>query len=113
MNIKNIYTRQKQVRREQLHKRMGWENITQIVQGFVDRTVSARVACQWLGIARSRLYELRQKWQGSSAEERSKKGWITLHSKRSSRLDSEVQSFLEKELIYLKKQSPFFKEHFN
>lgn len=112
MKLGQIYKGKEQGRRVQLHRRMGWQSIVQIIQGFVKRKISAKVACQWLEISRSRLYELRERWITSLPQERLNPSWL-IQRKASSRFSLEVQTFLKEEFKYIKEQSKFFRGHYN
>ena len=101
MKLGRIYKRKEQSRRVQLHRRMGWQSIVQIIQGFVKRKISAKVACQWLEISRSRLYELRERWITSLPQERLNPSWL-IQRKACSRFSLEVQTFLKEEFKYIK-----------
>jgi len=47
MRLGRIHRGQSKVGDQQLHKRMGWQSIVQIVVGFVEHTISPIVTFQW------------------------------------------------------------------
>lgn len=113
MKLGRIYGSGHAVRRPQLHKRLDWQNVWQIVAAFAEHRLAQTVACRWLDISRSRLYQLRHRWLSRQGEKPSET-W--LHSPRSSptiAFSPELQTFLREELRYIKEQSEFFRGHIN
>ena len=98
---------------EQLHKRLDWRTVWTVVEQFSTRRMAAQVACRWLGISRSRLYQLRERWF-RLREEKPSPDWLYQRpGTGESRLDPDVQNFLREECRYLKEQSKLFQGHFN
>lgn len=114
MKLGRIRTQTEQVRRSQLHRRMDWRTVWQIVERFAKRGISTSVACKWLSISRSRLYELRRRWVKSPVADKVTPDWLCVgREKRSAGLHSEAQEFLKDELRYIREESKFFKGHYN
>lgn len=112
MKLGRIHKAREAFRRAQLHKRMNWKSVWQIVGEFVQKRLSVVVACRWLEISRPRLYALRQRWLENQRPQEVDPAW--LYQRQSScRLTPAIQDFLKKELRYLKETSPFFKGHYN
>jgi len=109
-----IRTLRQRVPGKQLHKRIGYHTVWQILQGFVGQQVSAEVACRWLEISKSRLYALAKRWKSIPWPKEVAPGWLYERpQKGSSRLPAEVQDFILEELRYIKEDSKYFKGHFN
>ena len=100
-------------RRPQLHKRLGWQSAWQVLTHFVSRQISAGKACEYLGVGRSRLYELRQKFLDKPQDQEPSKDWFYQRTVSESKIPGVVRGYLEEELKYLKEESPYFKGHFN
>jgi hypothetical protein len=98
---------------KQLHRRMSWQGAWQILEYFYTKHVSAESACQWLGIKRSRLYELKKQWLEARSYGKKDGQWLYQREGFTQRLPSEARSYLEEELTYLKNESPYFKGYFN
>lgn len=99
----------------QLHKRMNWRTVWQVMEQFVMGRMSVGKAGEWLGVKRSRVYELRRRfiaiWE---TRQRPTPGWLYARPDTwGSRLPSEVQGFLEEELRYWRQESPYFRGHLN
>jgi len=113
MKLGRIHKATERKPRSQLHKRMTWQTVWQVVGEFACTNMSADQALRLLAISRARLYQLRTRWlrmnqQGPSAD------WLYQRVKTGpSRLSPEVQSFLEDELTYIKDESEFFQGQFN
>lgn len=107
-----IYKARENVRKVQLHKRMSWKTVWQVVQLFVGKSICVEEACRWLGISRARLYVLKERWLEVPDSKDVTADWLYRRKSRT-RLKVEVQEFLSRELHYLKEQSPFFKGHYN
>ena len=98
---------------EQLHKRMRWQTVWNVVAEYVAKKLPAGATCQWLGISRVQLYRLRRRWLGWQDKPLSA-NWLYQRPKRiGSKWPMEVTRYLRAECEYVKTQSPFFKGHFN
>src|SRR3989338_3845102 len=115
MELGRIYKGRERLRKPQLHKRMSWQSVWQIVRGFARQEISREVACVWLGISRARLYVLRRRWleMPVSTPAHPVGGTWLYQRKSSSRLKPGAREFLRGELKYLKEESPYFKGHYN
>jgi len=113
MKLRRIRSQRQRARRSQLHKRQKWQTIWQTVAAFATNRMAPEVACRWLGIGRSRLYQLKQRW----VNVRHKKpgpDWLVRRFKRSSReLPLAIRRLLKREIHYSKHESEFFKGHIN
>lgn len=98
---------------KQLHKRMSWQGAWQIMEHFYTRRIGAREVCDWLEIKKSRLYELKKQWLEVRSRGKKNGEWMYQREGFAHRIPSEVRSYLEEELTYLKEESPYFKGHFN
>lgn len=101
--------------RQQLHKRMSWRTVWQIVEHFVMGRMSVGKTAEWLGVGRSRVYELRKRfireWEN---KQRPSAGWLYARADHlPSRLPADVQGYLEEELRYWREESPYFRGHLN
>ncbi|MBI2118681.1 MAG: DDE-type integrase/transposase/recombinase [Elusimicrobia bacterium] len=112
MKLGRIYKRSEKISKLQLHKRISWRTVWQIVQAFVSRQMSEKMACQSLEISRARLYVLRQKWLKVPRADQVTPQWLYQKS-NSLRLSSRVCHYLEEEIRYIKTDSEYFKNHFN
>jgi hypothetical protein len=113
MKLGKIHGSGQTVRRAQLHKRLNWQNVWQIVGAFAQQRLAVAVACRWLDISRSRLYQLRQRWL-SRQEEKPSEAWLNApRHKPTVTFSPEVQTFIREELQYIKEQSEFFRGHIN
>lgn len=114
MRLGRIRAQRTAAPRPQLHKRVSWHVAWQIVEHFVMGKMSAAKACEWLGIGKSRLYELRRRFITIWENQQSKEGWLYQRpDAQPSRLPEEVQGFMREELDYIREQSRFFKGHYN
>lgn len=98
---------------KQLHKRISWQGVWQILEHWHQGRIGTSEVCQWLGIGRSRLYKLKTQWLDAWSRDKKDGAWMYKREEFSQGLPSEVRSYLEEELRYLKEESPFFKGHFN
>ncbi len=98
---------------KQLHKRIRWQGVWQILEHWHQGRIGTQVVCQWLGVGRSRLYKLKTSWLDAWSRDKKDGAWMYTREEFAHRLPSEVRSYLEEELRYLKEESPFFKGHFN
>lgn len=97
----------------QLHKRLDWRTVWNVIEQFSTKQMATQVACQWLRISRSRLYQLRAQWF-QLREHKPSPDWLYRRSNSGeSRLDPDIQNFLREECRYLKEQSSLFQGHFN
>lgn len=97
----------------QLHKRLSWQTVWQVVGEVATGRMPAHAACQWLTLSRAQLYRLKARWL-QRWEQAPQADWLYQRAGSvRSRLPAEVQSFLEDECRYWKAQSPFFRGHFN
>jgi hypothetical protein len=114
MDLGRVRREKTTVRRSQLHKRLSDHVAWQIAEQFVTGKMSAAKACEWLGIGRSRLYELRRRFIVIWENQRSKERWLYGRpDARPTRLGEEVQGYLREELEYIRERSEFFKGHYN
>lgn len=98
---------------EQLHKRMKWQTVWNVVAEYVTKHLPAKAACQWLTISRIQLYRLKKRWLAWQ-EKPPSADWLYQRPKRmGSQWPTEVKNYLRSELEYVKTGSPFFKGHFN
>jgi len=63
MKLGRIQTARGKIRKSQLHKRMNWRSVWQIIQGFVGRQMPEEKALLTLDVSRSQLYKLVKKWR--------------------------------------------------
>jgi hypothetical protein len=99
---------------EQLHRRMSWSTVWNVVGEFAIKRMAAQVACQWLSVSRAQLYRLRERWFRLRDEKQPQKDWLYQRPLTGeSRLPPEVRDFLKDECQYLKGQSKLFHGHFN
>ena len=112
MELGRIYKRKERVAKAQLHKRMGWRTVWQVVQAFIGKQITLDMACRTLEVSSSTLYDLKQKWLLVPRADQASPAWLYQRSS-SSRLPLEVRCFMEEELRYIKSESEFFKGHFN
>jgi hypothetical protein len=98
---------------KQLHRRMSWQGVWQVMEHFCARYISAEAACRWLEIKRSRLYELKKQWLAAREQGKKERGWLYQREGFARRLTSEERVYIEGELKYLKEESPYFKGHYN
>ncbi|MBK8574974.1 MAG: hypothetical protein IPN90_04585 [Elusimicrobia bacterium] len=61
--------------REQLHRRMSWRTVWNIVEQFVLGKMPAAKAMEWLEISRTRLYVLKDRWR-KTWREGANEGWL-------------------------------------
>ena len=85
----------------QLHRRLSWQTVNQVMKAFCARQASAEAACRWLEIKRSRLYELLSRWRELPEEQRQSGNWLYARE-RTSRMSSEVRDYLAEEMKYLR-----------
>lgn len=112
MELGRIYRRKERISKSQLHKRISWRTVWQIVQAFVGHQMTAGMACQSLEVSRARLYALRQKWLKVPRSDQVTPQWLYQRSSIP-RIPSKVSDYLKEELRYIKTESEFFKGHFN
>lgn len=100
--------------REQLHRRMSWRTVWNIVEQFVLGKMPAAKAMEWLAISRTRLYVLKDRWLKTWREGASE-GWLYQRPETGpGRLPSEVRGYLEEELNYIRTEAPKpFRGHYN
>lgn len=98
---------------KQLHKRMSWHGVWQILEHWHRGNISAQEAEKWLGISRSRLYTLKTAWLDAWTSDQKNGAWLYKRESFTQRLSSASRSYLEEEMRYLKEESPFFKGHYN
>lgn len=114
MDLEGIRQRKGRVKWPQLHKRLSEHVVWQVVEQFVMDKMSCGKACEWLGVGRSRLYELRERFIKVWENQEPRKGWLYQRPDRlPSKLPGKVQGFLHDELEYIRSQSEFFKGHYN
>lgn len=100
-------------RKRQLSKRQKWQTIWQTVGAFARQRMAPEVACRWLGVGRSRLYQLRRRWL-AVCDKKPSPDWLKRPNKRSSReLPLAIRRLLNREIHYCKNESEFFKGHIN
>ena len=92
---------------------MSWHGVWQIMEFVKSKHISVQKACEWLGIKRSRLYKLKNRWSRVKKSGNKHGGWIYQREGFRDKLPDEVRSYLEEELRYIKHESPYFKGHFN
>ena len=112
MELGRIHKQKERIAKIQLHKRISWRTVWQVVQSFVSRQMTEEMACRSLEISRARLYVLRQKWLKVPRADQVTPQWL-YQRESSPRLSAEVRSYLEEEIRYLKTESEYFKNHFN
>jgi hypothetical protein len=111
MKLGRIHRSAHRIPRKQLHKRMGIQTVWQILRQWMGRKLSTPAACRWLGIGRSRLYELKRRWEAIPATSLPREP-IYIRSTPSS-LPDRVQDFLREQIRHMKKESKVMKGHFN
>ena len=98
MKLGRISKAASRVRQPQLHKRLSWQSAWQVLTHFVGRQISAAKACEYLGIARSRLYQLRKRFLEKPADQEVTKDWFYQRTIPESRIPSVVRGYLEEEI---------------
>lgn len=101
------------VRMKQLHNRMDWRTVWQMVGEVATKHMSIAVGCKSLGVARSHLHRLVRRWFSWREKEPSIDWLRSPRGRRPSRIPSEVQAFLREEMTYLTQHSTHFRGHFN
>ena len=98
----------------QLHRRMNWQTVWNIVGEFAIKRMAAEVACRWLSVSRAQLYRLRARWFRLREEKQPQKDWLYQRPLTGeSRLPPDVRDFLRAECRFLREQSQLFDGHFN
>lgn len=98
---------------EQLHKRMKWQTVWNVVAEYALKKLPAKAVCQWLSISRVQLYRLKKRWERWQ-DKPPTADWLYQRPQRiGGQWPAEVKNYLRSELDYVKTQSPFFKGHFN
>jgi hypothetical protein len=88
---------------EQLHRRMSWSTVWNVVGEFAIKRMAAQVACRWLSVSRAQLYRLRERWFRLRNEKKIPKDWLYQRPLTGeSRLPPDVQNFLKEECRYYK-----------
>lgn len=100
-------------RPEQLHKRMRWQTVWNVVAEYATKQLPAEAVCRWLGVSRTQLYRLRQRWSSWQEKKPSAEWLYQRPDRKESRWRPEVQSYLKAECDYVKNQSPLFRGYFN
>jgi len=113
MKLGRVQKARERLGRLQLHKRLSWQSAWQVLTHFVSKHISAAKACEYLGIARSRLYQLRKRFLEKPEDQEVTKSWFYQRTEPESKLPGVIRDYLEEELKYLKEESPYFKGHFN
>ena len=99
--------------KRQLIKRKPWQTIWQTVAAFATGRMAGEVACRWLGIGRSRLYQLRKRWL-EVCDNKPHADWLVRRTEGSRRqLPLAIRRLLNREIGYYKKESEFFRGHLN
>lgn len=103
------------VMKPQLHKRVDWRTVWQIIAAADADTMSLVKAAQWLDVALSRVSELRRRYRALRAQRRDPApDWLYRRSSEGrSFLPEEVRAFLDEELRYWRQESEFFKGRLN
>jgi len=102
-----------QASKKQLHKRLSGHNAWQIVGEFATGARSTQETCAWLGISRSRLYQLKARWKETQPDQ-AREGWLYQRRNTGARQFPDViQEFLRDQLHYISEKSEFFRGHFN
>lgn len=85
--------------KNQLHKRLNEFQVKDIVQKYLDKVIKAKDACQYLGLGRTRFYEVVMKYQKDPHE------FTLKHARRTPnrRLDDQIKNNILKELRIEKK----------
>lgn len=100
-------------RSEQLHKRMKWQTVWNVVAEYASKKLPAETVCRWLSISRTQLYRLKQRW-GKWREKTPSAEWLYQRpDRKGTRWRPEVEAFLKSECHYVKNQSPMFRGYFN
>lgn len=97
---------------EQLAKRASIKWAVYILEQFNDGDLTEEEACQFLGIKRSQLYDLRKRWLRAQL---GKKPFSLCSSGQNQKrsLTKEIQDFLHQELSYIKKEAHYYRNKFN
>lgn len=113
MKLKRIRRKPQRIGKRQVHKRFGWQTVWQFMESLVKRQIPAATACRILDVSRSQLYALKAKWRKAYSVG-PHPGWLYQRPGTGrSRLPTEVQSFLEEELRYIREESNHFQGHYN
>lgn len=95
----------------QLHKRLSLQTVWQVIRQFQEKKLSIKAACDLLGVSKSRLYQLEEKWGAVPATEFLQR---SLYERQTPLLLArDVQEFLKAEIRFMKTESQVMQGHFN
>jgi hypothetical protein len=101
------------IRKKQLHKRMNWRLVWQIIQQVAGRQLTEKMAGRVLGVSPSRVNELKQRWRLVRDQEPTPNWLYARNHTGHAVLPAEVRAYVEKEIRYYRQESPFFRGHIN
>lgn len=99
------------IMKERIHKRLPVEFVREVLESFNSQKISEKEATELLGIKRSRLYQLRQRWLRGDKNQP-----FVLWRRTESVFHvvcPEVKEWLDKELRYIRQQADTFRGKFN
>lgn len=95
--------------KKQLHRRMSREGVIEIIRAFNSHKLIEEQACSLLGIHRSQLYRLRDRWVQEGDE-----FWLYKYSdKRGISLPLPIKEFLLNEFRFIRKEAEYCRGEFN
>lgn len=97
---------------EQIAKKLTQDWVINVLEQFNNHTIPEKEACELLGLKRSQLYGLRQKWLKATL----KKQLFELHASGQNQkhsLTDDIQRFLRRELKYIKEKAYHYRGKFN
>ena len=99
--------------KKQLHKRVNWRLVWQVIQQVACGHMTAERAGRYLNVARSRVHELKKRWLKIRGQEPTP-DWLypRRHAGRGA-LPEPVRAYVEEEIRYYQQESPFFRGHIN
>lgn len=100
-------------RKKQLHKRMSWRLVWQVIQRVACGEWTETMAGRVLNVGRSRVNELKRRWLKIRDQEPTP-DWLYArrHTGRGV-LAAPVRAYVEEEIRYYRQESPFFRGHIN
>ena len=99
------------MKNQHLHKRLSLQTVTQVIRQFQENKFSIKMACDLLGVSKSRLYQLKEKWGAVPATELMRR---SLYERETPLLMAQdAQDFLRQEIRFMKNESKVMQGHFN
>lgn len=99
--------------KQQLHKRMSWRLVWQLIQRVAVGQLTEEMAGKLLNVGRSRVSQLKQKWLKMRGQEPSPDWLYAREGSGRNALSQPVRAYVEEEIRYYREESPFFRGHIN